>query len=168
MLHHNLFVAGVPATGKSWLGQWLAQKHGYVDVDAERAGGEDFDRAGIHSEWDDLISAGRAPKLVTAIARLSNPVIIDWGFPTRFLYVVCALQAEGVQTYWIHAERHLARQAFINRGGIDVQLDRKFKLLLHLPSSNRRPLAFRTCPPSGTVNGDRSTMTCSPWVPPRR
>jgi hypothetical protein len=25
---HHLFLAGVPATGKSWLGRWLAEQHG--------------------------------------------------------------------------------------------------------------------------------------------
>jgi len=102
MSDHDLFVAGVPATGESWLGQWLAQEHGYVHIDAERVGGEDFDRAGIHSEWDYLISTGRAAKFVEALARLSKPVVIDWGFPTWLLYVIRALQAEGVQAWWIH------------------------------------------------------------------
>jgi len=117
-MRHDLFVAGVPATGKSWLGQWLAEKHGYVHIDAERDGGIDFDRAGVHNEWNDLISTGRAGTFVRAIGRLPNPVIVNWGFPTRYLYVVSALQAEGVRTWWLHAQRHLARQAFVARGGI--------------------------------------------------
>jgi len=32
MNHHNLFVAGVPATGKLWLGSRLAQEHGYLYI----------------------------------------------------------------------------------------------------------------------------------------
>lgn len=119
MTRKDLFVAGVPATGKSWLGQWLAEEHGYVHIDAERAGGADLDRAGVHEEWDQLISTGRATSFVAAISRSPRPMILDWGFPTRYLYVVSALQAVGVRTWWFHAERDLARRAFVARGGID-------------------------------------------------
>ncbi|TMA77890.1 MAG: hypothetical protein E6J74_42385, partial [Deltaproteobacteria bacterium] len=126
MTHHEIFVAGVPATGKSWLGQWLAEQHGYVHIDAERAGGADLDRAGVHNEWDQLISTGRATKFVNAIRKLPSSVVVNWGVPTRYLYVISALQAEGVHTWWFHAPRNLARLAFVARGGIDpVCFDRQ-------------------------------------------
>ena len=138
MTCHDLFVAGVPATGKSWLGQWLTEEHGYLHIDAERDKGADFDRVGVHDEWDELISTGRATKFVKAIGRLRHPVIVNWGFPTRYLYVVSALQADGVRTWWFHAERYLARQAFVARGGIDpayfdrqmVDIEREWLLIV--------------------------------------
>ena len=119
MTRQNLFIAGVPATGKSWLGQWLADEHGYIHIDAERDAGADFDCVGVHSEWDELISTGRASKFVNAIRRLPNSVVLNWGFPTRYLYVVRALQVEGFCVWWFHAPRNLARRAFVARGGID-------------------------------------------------
>lgn len=126
MIRHDVFIAGVPATGKSWLGQWLAEEHGYIHIDAERDDGTDFDRVGIHRQWDELISTGRATKFVNAIRRLQNSVVVNWGFPTRYLYVVTALQAEGVNAWWFHAPRKLARQAFVARGGIDpIYFDRQ-------------------------------------------
>ena len=115
----HLFLAGVPATGKSWLGRWLAEKHGYVHIDAERDNGIDFDRAGLRPEWHELVEAGRAASFVAAAGRLAMPVVVDWGFPTPFLYVVAALEAEGVHAWWLHAQREQARTAFIARGGID-------------------------------------------------
>ena len=96
----GIFIAGVPATGKSWLGQWLAEKHGYIHIDAERDRGADLEGAGVRNEWNQLISTGRAGTFVKAIRRLPNPVIVNWGFPTRYLYVVSALQAEGLQAWW--------------------------------------------------------------------
>ena len=54
-----------------------------------------------------------------AIRKLPNPVVVNWGFQTRYLYVVSALQAEGLHTWWFHAQRNLARQAFVARGGMD-------------------------------------------------
>ena len=117
----NLFVAGVPATGKSWLGKWLAEKHGFIHIDAEVAGGADFDRMVVRNEWNELISTGRAPRFVKAIQKLGVPVILDWGFPTRYLYIVKALQEEGFHTWWFHASKDLARQAFAARGGIPLE-----------------------------------------------
>lgn len=126
MTSHGVFVAGVPATGKSWLGQWLAENQGYIHIDAEKDGGADFDRAGIHTEWDDLISRGQADRFVRAVRKLRKPVVVNWGFPTRYLYVVSALKAEGVSTWWLQAQRKLAREAFVRRGGIDpVYFDRQ-------------------------------------------
>ncbi len=75
-----------------------------------------------HDEWNELIETGRAKSFLTAVRRLAKPVVINWGFPTRYLYIVSALQAEGVQAWWLHAERTQARAAFIARGGIDPQL----------------------------------------------
>ena len=77
---------------------WLTEEHGYLHIDAERAGGADFDQAGVHGEWDELISTGRATKFVNAIRRLPSSVVVNWRFPTRYLYVVSALQAKGVPT----------------------------------------------------------------------
>jgi hypothetical protein len=118
-LNRHLFIAGVPATGKSWLGSWLEQTQGYVHIDAERNGGVDFDRAGIHNEWNDLVETGSAKSLTDAIDQVGKAVVINWGFPTRFLYVVSALQAEGIHAWWFHADRTQARAAFVARGGID-------------------------------------------------
>ena len=119
MSSETLFVAGIPATGKSWLGQWLAENHGYIHIDAEKDHGADFDKAGIHTEWDDLIARGRADRFVSAVLKLSKPVVVNWGFPTGYLYVVSALQAEGICAWWFQAQSKLAREAFLRRGGID-------------------------------------------------
>ena len=117
MLRH-IFLAGVPATGKTWLGSWLA-KRGYVHIDAERNRGSDFDVAKLHEVWDEVIATGRAERFVAAADRLGRSVVVNWGFPTSYLYVVSALQSAGVDAWWIHAERTLARAAFTARGGID-------------------------------------------------
>jgi len=116
----HCFIGGVPATGKSWLGNWLAGEQGYLHIDAEKDNGADFDRAGAHSEWDNLISTGHARSFIQAIGRQPQPVVLDWGFPTRYLYVVSALQEEGVRAWWLNADRALARAAFEKRGGIDL------------------------------------------------
>jgi hypothetical protein len=117
-----LFLAGVPATGKSWLGSWLAETHGYVHMDAERDGGRDFHTAGIHTQWERLIQTGWAAEFVQALATVNKPVVLNWGFPTRFLHVTDALKAAGMRLVWLTGERVQARAAFVRRGGIDPRL----------------------------------------------
>lgn len=116
-----IFVSGVPCTGKSWLGSWLSKERGFHHVDAEKNHGADLDALGIHHEWDLALSTGRAEALGEKVAKLPNPVLLNWGFPMSCLYFVRALQVAGIETWWIRADPALARKAFIERGGIDVK-----------------------------------------------
>jgi hypothetical protein len=118
MLEH-LFLAGVPATGKSWLGGWMVETHGYVHIDAERDGGRGFDTAGIRPQWERLIQTGRAAEFVSALTTVGKPVVLNWGFPTRFLHIPDALKAAGLRLVWLTGDRGQAREAFVRRGGID-------------------------------------------------
>lgn len=120
MLPH-IFVAGIPATGKSWLGNWLEDRQGYVHIDAERDGGARFDRINSRAGWEHLVQVGHADLFMAAVARSQRPVVLNWGFPTQRLYVVSALKAAGIRPFWLGADREHARAAFIDRGGIDVQ-----------------------------------------------
>jgi hypothetical protein len=111
----QLLISGVPCTGKSLLGSYLADEQGYIHIDAERDNGADFDRAGIHREWDEFLGTGRVQIFVDAAARLGKPIILNWGMPMNFLPIVPALQAAGIGTWWLCADRALARIAFIER-----------------------------------------------------
>jgi hypothetical protein len=140
----SLFIAGVPCTGKTWLGSWLAEHEGFIHVDAEKNHGSDLDKAGIHDEWDLALKSGRADELAEKIQGLTKPVVLNWGFPPSYLYFVRALQVAGIDTWWIHAKRDLARDAFSKRCGIDLRcFDRQMGeierhwLLLELVFDNR-------------------------------
>ncbi len=117
----TFFISGVPCTGKTWLGNWLCENEGFEHVDAEKNGGRDLDTIGIHQEWDFVASTGRADYLAAKIATLPKPVVLNWGFPMSYLYFVRALQVAGIGTWWIRADPRLARNAFIARGGINVE-----------------------------------------------
>src|ERR1051326_6760199 len=106
-MKRHLFLGGVPATGKTWLGTWLSG-HGYIHIDAEVDGGIDFDRVGIHSEWNDVIGTGRAEAFLAVAEELNQPVVINWGFPVEYLYVVSALRAVGFEAWWIGGDRRCA------------------------------------------------------------
>ncbi len=88
-------------------------------IDAERDGGSDFDRFGVHAEWDTVVATGQAKEFVEALGRSGRSVVLDWGFPTEFLYVVAAVKSAGINVWWFDAPRDVARAAFVERGGID-------------------------------------------------
>jgi hypothetical protein len=72
-----------------------------------------------------VIATGRADVFASAADRLGKCVVVIWGFPTCYLYVVTALQSAGVEAWWIHADRSLARAAFTARGGVDLRFFEK-------------------------------------------
>jgi hypothetical protein len=171
----HLFIGGVPATGKTWLGNWLAAERGYLHIDAEVQNGTDFDKVDAHREWDELINTGHAKGFLDAVERLVKPVVLNWGLPTRYLYVVAVLQEQGFQAWWLHGDRSQARTAFLARGGIDVRcfdtqmndIEREWSLIklvfgsrivsgLKTDGSQRRPqdLWSEIC---------RLTTACSRW-----
>jgi hypothetical protein len=115
-------------------------EHRFSHVDAEKNNGAGFDTLGIHTEWDQVIAKGRAERLAAATEGLSQPVVINWGFPPNYLYVVRAMQVAGMGVWWIHANREAARSAFIRRGGIDPrsfeqqmdQIDQHWLIIEHI------------------------------------
>jgi hypothetical protein len=118
---HHLFIAGVPTTGKTCFGDWLAREKSYIHVNAELPGGTDFDLAKIHTEWDAVVQTGRAEAFIARLNELGRPVVITWGFRLCYLYIIAALKEAGIHTWWFHADYAVAREAFVARGGIDVQ-----------------------------------------------
>jgi hypothetical protein len=114
-MERTLFVSGVPATGKTWLGNWLSGTQGYVHLDVEKEGGADLDRTNLHQEWDALLKTGNAENFITAAERLNRPLVVNWGFPMRYLKAVTALQEIGVELWWLRADRGKARTAFVER-----------------------------------------------------
>ena len=110
----HLFITGVPCTGKSLLGRWLATERGWMHIDAEHW--PNYDSDGIHAAWDVFLSKiGRATDFIRAANRKSRPMIFDWGLPMRDLFVIAAFQAEGMATWWLRGDRDHARKAFIVR-----------------------------------------------------
>jgi hypothetical protein len=117
----HLFFSGVPCTGKSLLGGWLAKERGYIHIDAERKNGIELKEAGIYDEWTELVVIGKAKSFLAAIDRLKRPLILDWGFPVQLAFVLAVLQAEGFIAWWIGADRAMARKVFVKRGDIPVE-----------------------------------------------
>jgi hypothetical protein len=110
-----ILVTGVPATGKTWLGNWLAEVHDFVHINLEHDDAIHLDLLGVRDEWEQLTRTGRGDHFVAALRRLAKPVIISWGFPVHCLYIVQALKTSGVAVWWLTGERHHARRAYVAR-----------------------------------------------------
>jgi hypothetical protein len=119
-----LFVAGIPGTGKSHFGQWLAHNRGYIHVDAEIPG--DLERAGLRSLWDEAYRTAECIRLAEHIRRLGRPLIFNWGFPLHSLPIAVALKTAGFDSWWFDADLIAARQAFsehgLNGNSFDLQV----------------------------------------------
>jgi hypothetical protein len=113
-------VSGIPATGKSSFGRWLAEHHGFIHIDVENGG---FRCVNLHAEWVRAVG-GPVPDvrpLVDGLSAFNRPVIVDWGYPPSWLPRVGALHAAGVAAWWFDGDHDAARRSFINRGTISVQ-----------------------------------------------
>ena len=118
MTPRHLFFAGVPCTGKSLVGRWLADHKNYVHIDAEHEGGVHFDEAGVHGEWNKFLWDGRAREFVQALDKIGRPVVLNWGLPLwehDYSFVVPALQNESVSAWWFRGNYERAHAAFVAR-----------------------------------------------------
>ena len=110
-----LLLSGIPATGKSSFGQYLARVHSFAHDDLEC-----YPRGWPHPElklqWDSSRS-----EFVKALQKIHSHIALDWGFPVRCLPWVRELQDAGVRLLWFTGSRPQAREIFIARGGMDVR-----------------------------------------------
>src|SRR5216117_1257584 len=111
-----LLISGVPAAGKSHFGAWLERSHSYLHLDVEREGR--LAKYGLEDAWAACFNALQAEPLVSALMKLGPPVVLDWGFPPRWLSVVRLLKSAGVVIWWFDADHAAARKAFIARGDV--------------------------------------------------
>ncbi|MGD1156535.1 MAG: hypothetical protein ABSA41_11970 [Terriglobia bacterium] len=121
-----ILISGVPATWKSSYCRWLGQQKGFLHLDFDKLlrGQGSIEKLSFVQV---LQTAGVEAFIATA-QRNGNTVVIDWGFPPNNLPAVRELQAAGVEVWWFEGERQIARQKFIERGGVDprcfdVQMD---------------------------------------------
>jgi hypothetical protein len=124
----SLFLAGVPATGKSSFGNWLEAQKGYFHLDFDE---EDIvEQRGFGQAQDLLWHHNQAEPLLHAFIARHQPIVLTWGFATHFLPIVKQVLTWGFVPVWFTATHHVARQALIKRGGMDVKYFDQYMALL--------------------------------------
>lgn len=138
----SLFIAGVPAAGKTHFCNWLVETRGYVHLDFEKA--ESVGSNGVEAEVSELQETGNPQPLMKALASKARPVAFNWGFvPDAYPFVKSLLEF-GMSPVWFAASRELARKEFIIRGGIRVEF---FDIQMNRIGSRQNELAqlFKSC-----------------------
>lgn len=119
MTQPRLLIAGVPAAGKTYFGDWLARTHGYLHLDVEN------DASVIASGLANVVAPfrqhGDTERLLDALERLDRPVVFNWGFPPEYLHIVEEFEEVGFELWWLDADHARARQKFIERGEVPVK-----------------------------------------------
>ncbi len=115
-----VLLSGIPGTGKSTYGRWLAQRHGVLHLDIENG---DLERHNLAQAWGaSVVAPAASPQpIVDALRRLNRHVAFDWGYPPVWLPFVMAMHRAGVTTWWFDGDRAAARRRFLKRGTVSVQ-----------------------------------------------
>jgi hypothetical protein len=106
----RLFIAGVPASGKTHLGRWLENEHNFIHIDFERD--NRLVEHGLKPSWDHLLATGAIGTFSYLVASIEQPIIFNWGFPPRCLPVVRNLARCGFALWWLNGDWAAARRAF--------------------------------------------------------
>ena len=109
-----VFIAGIPASGKSHFGRWLESKYGFVHIDPEE--NNRLDSLSIHDVWDACFISRDCAPFAQALRRLKEPVVFNWGFPVPCLPVAAALKEAGFDSWWLDADTARARTEFERLG----------------------------------------------------
>jgi hypothetical protein len=117
-----LFVAGIPASGKSHFGEWLQATQGYLHIDAEVAGGQ-LDALALHKIWDAALHSTNARPFVDAVRTLDRAIILNWGFPPSYLPFIASLRSAGFSPWWFDADVSAARTGYCQAGRSPVAFD---------------------------------------------
>lgn len=104
------FITGVPGTGKTTIGNYLADNHGFKHLDVEVV----------------LQSPNPAEIIQQTIKEAQNndsDLVITWGFqPGSDDQTVIAIKNLNAKLIWFDGNREAAKRAFIKRGGVSIDL----------------------------------------------
>ncbi|SRR6266568_3510048 len=109
----RLLITGVPATGKTTLGDHLRDSRGFLHLNFED-----------QNSWpaEARRPAASLADFVAQLERTGRPVVITWGFkpgsPAEAM--VRELQGHGYKLIWLDGNREAARREFIKRNELLV------------------------------------------------
>src|SRR5438128_1643820 len=104
-----LFIAGMPASGKSFFGRWLKDHQGYVHIDPEE--NTMLDDLAARDSWNRCWSAQHCAPFADSLRQLGR-VVFNWGFPTELVGVAAALKNAGFSAWWFDAPQDIARRVY--------------------------------------------------------
>jgi hypothetical protein len=88
-----LLIAGIPASGKTYYSEWLESKKGFIYIDVDKDPSMRF--AGLELEWQYCRQTCDASRFRDKLLQRPQPIVLEWGFPPRFLPIIEALKLKG-------------------------------------------------------------------------
>jgi hypothetical protein len=104
----KLLISGVPGAGKTCIGDFLKNEHGFMHIDLEK----DVRLLNLVHSTDEFIKTLPA----------SN-VVMTWGFMPKddnSIIAVLALKASGFKIVWFDGNREASRREFIRRNTVSL------------------------------------------------
>jgi hypothetical protein len=105
----KLFVAGIPASGKTPFADWLRDEFGFMHIDFELLSNDFQQFLGQH-QWN-------LNWFFDKMSRLSRCVVVSWGFPIEALPNVQRLSGSGAQLIWFDGDREAACRDWMRKTG---------------------------------------------------
>ena len=99
-MKRTILITGIPGTGKTWMGDYMAQHHNFTHCDIEATGTPDLDR-------------------------IEGDVVLTWGFmPDNSVHInfITELIGKGFKLIWFDGNRPAALREFIKRGTVPEEL----------------------------------------------
>lgn len=124
-----MFLAGVPATGKTHFGDWLSREHGAIHLD--------FDDAQLRLKHDDLVLLARD------LVECGRFAMVSWGYPADDSTVPSRYAQAGFEPWWFDSSAAAARSAFKKRGGDIDDFERQMAAIERNRNDIRRLFAPR-------------------------
>lgn len=110
----GILICGIPGSGKTTIGDYLAKVHDYFHINAEESthhiGEVLSDSWTMH--WKTFIKKA-------SIYKTEKNVVITWGFmPGVDDVTIRKLQKTGYKLFWFDGNRAIARTIFLKRGTV--------------------------------------------------
>src|ERR1700741_635012 len=94
----NILVAGIPGSGKTTYCEWLEQEKAFLHLDID-----ELEKGNGTDPKLELLECLRhsAERFLKVIAKIEQPIAVDWGFPLRLIGMVTCLNAKGFAIWWL-------------------------------------------------------------------
>ena len=134
----KLLIAGIPATRKTTLGDYLQAERGFLHLDFEATNSWPSE---IQRKWGSQLDR------LNFLKNPGTPLVITWGFMpgTPDEMTVREFQDLGFKFIWFDGNREAARREFIKRGTVPVEaLDNQMMRINNLDLDSFNPIIVNT------------------------
>lgn len=94
-----LILSGLPGSGKTYYAQWL-EGRGWLCLEGDKP-----DRGPMDHARHELVANLDVPGFVDAAAVAGKPMVVEWGFPVRWLPQLRELLEAGFNCWWFDGNR---------------------------------------------------------------